>query len=331
MFAWWSGGIAACFTARCLEENGGSAFNTGNTTCSTGVMRDYHYFVNSTFHPRTLETLTITTCWNQIETSNLNGCGLKVEKYAALGMGASRSSHANGEVKGFWSSKIRPFSIETYGDLGIPHRKFDPHLLKVLKGSHEKCLGRSHTVAIPGGAIRAIDELNHVSNVHMFEPYRTTSTYIANPIYLSNQWCVFIQQCFFMFKTIAGWWFGCHQFGIFPLRLGFRLSSQLTHIFQDGVALAQPTRLFLFSQCASSPNIYPLGVPPHFPGALTGSGGSGCDSPVVDAQKSDWDVLGYTGIYWDTLGYIGIHWDILGCHPDFCEKLWVKRYGEMSM
>ena len=36
---------------------------------------------------------------------------------------------------------------------------------------------------------------------------------------------------------LSGCWFGCHQF-YFPINIGLRLSSQLTHIFQDGVALA---------------------------------------------------------------------------------------------
>ena len=31
----------------------------------------------------------------------------------------------------------------------------------------------------------------------------------------------------------AGWWFGCH-FWHFPINIGIRLSSQLTHIFQRG-------------------------------------------------------------------------------------------------
>ena len=49
-------------------------------------------------------------------------------------------------------------------------------------------------------------------------------------------------------NTPSGWWFGCHQFGIFPEILG--ISSSLnwrSHIFQDGVAFKPPTS-HLFSK-----------------------------------------------------------------------------------
>ena len=58
---------------------------------------------------------------------------------------------------------------------------------------------------------------------------------------MENQWTSYHSQ-----QNLSGWWFGCHEFGIFPEILGFDYHpKRRTHIFQRGGYTGPPTRYFL--------------------------------------------------------------------------------------
>ena len=80
---------------------------------------------------------------------------------------------------------------------------------------------------------------SHISRLisHQFRPHLS----MIRPGFLISLFCL---------AHVAAWWFGCHQFGIFPFRLGgnviIPIDFHIFHIFQrGGVYNHQPGRHFL--------------------------------------------------------------------------------------